>query len=189
MYVGPAYNETREMKMTAEYTGGSIWPAEWQSIKYMTPRKWVTEEFLVDSGTVGNKDARAIVKTNGKLNIDTLFTARDSQKPGVYSSIAQSQVSNGAQPNSNVYYDMLYIDDSWHRITVCSSPLYSNCQDPEIMLPVSWTDKLLKFVYREGALQAGQHYLYITDINNVTNETGYALPAPASPSRINLEIK
>lgn len=188
MYVGPAYNETREMKMTPEYTGTSVWPSDWQSIKYMTPDKWVTEEFLVDSGTIDRQDARVLVKTDGQLNLDTFFKARDSKNPDKYSSIAQSQVSNGAQPNSYIYYDMLYVDDSWHRITVCSAAKYIDCRDPEIMLPIDWSDNQIQFLYRKGSLSEGQHYLYVTDKDNNTNQEGYALPLPASPSQIDLKI-
>ncbi|WP_286714361.1 hypothetical protein [Marinobacter sp. tcs-11] len=189
VYVGPGYNDTYEMKMTAEFTDGSVWPNDWQVVKNMTPRQWQTEEFILDSGSIDANDARLIVRTDGIENIDRRFKARTSDHPGRYDQIAQSQVSNGAQPGSNIYYDMLYVDDSWHRAFVCDSQKFDECRNIDILIPVEWEDNRISARFRESDLFPGQLYLYISDGNNIVNEVGYALPLAASPSKVELKVE
>lgn len=189
VYVGPAFNDTYDMKMTAEFTDGSVWPNDWGVIKKMTPNQWQVEEFLLDSGSVDKSDARLVVRTDGVQNIDRNFKARTSDRTDPYNRIAQSQVSNGSQPGSNIYYDMLYVDDSWHRILICESPVYSECRNIDILLPVEWESNRIVAQFRESVIPAGPHYLYISDGENNVNEKGYPLPLAASPSKVDLKVE
>lgn len=189
VFVGPDHQEAYEMKMTGEYTSGSIWSNDWQNIKRMTPNKWLTEEFLVYSGSIDQSDARLVVRTDGVLNLDQLFRARTSDRPGRYDRVAQSQVSNGAQKGSFIYYDSLYVDDSWHRIIFCEAPKYVDCSNVEIVIPIEWDDQKIVAQFRETLIPSGPLYLYISDGDNVVNATGYPLPLAASPSKVDLMVE
>ncbi|MBY6032522.1 hypothetical protein KUV59_05045 [Marinobacter daepoensis] len=189
VYIGPGYNDTHEMKMTAEFTDGSVWPNDWKVVKKMTPRQWQTEEFALDSGSIDSSDGRFIVRTDGIENIDRRFKARTSERPARYNQIAQSQVSNGAQPGSKIYYDMLYVDDSWHRAIVCDAQKYSDCRKIDVLIPVYWEDNRIVARFRESDIFSGQLYLYISDGDNIINELGYPLPLAASPSKVELKVE
>lgn len=189
VYIGPGYNDTYDMKMTAEYTSGSVWANDWQSIKKMTPRKWLTEEFLLNSGSVDQADARMIVRTDGVVNLDRSFVARTSSRLDRYDQIAQSQVSNGAQKGSVVYYDTLYVDDTWHRVVICETREYEECSNIEILIPVEWKEDRIVAQFRESTLPSGQLYLYVLDGGNAVNPIGYPLPLAASPSKVELNVE
>ena len=177
------------MKMTGEYTFGSVWSRDWQNVKKMTPRKWLTEEFLLYSGSIDQSDARLIVRTDGILNFNQSFIARTSERSGRYNQIAQSQVSNGAQKGSFVYYDSLYVDDSWHRVVYCESPKYEECSSIEVVIPVEWSENKIVAQFRETVISPGQLYLYVSDGENVVNPLGYPLPLAASPSKVELMVE
>ncbi|RMJ06131.1 hypothetical protein DOQ08_00816 [Marinobacter litoralis] len=189
VFVGPDHQGAYEMKMTPEYTSGSIWSNDWQSIKRMTPGKWLTEEFLVYSGSIDQNDARLVVRTDGVLNFDQLFKARTSERPGRYDRVAQSQVSNGAQKGSFIYYDSLYVDDSWHRIIFCDRPKYDECSNVEILIPIEWDNQKIVAQFRESLIPSGPLYLYVLDGDNMVNPTGYPLPLAASPSKVELMVE
>jgi hypothetical protein len=189
IFVGPDHVNAYEMKMTGEYTFGSVWSRDWQNVKKMTPRKWLTEEFLLYSGSIDQSDARLIVRTDGVLNFNQSFIARTSERSGRYNKIAQSQVSNGAQKGSFVYYDSLYVDDSWHRIVYCESPKYEECSGIEVLIPVEWSENKIVAQFRETVISPGQLYLYVSDGENVVNPLGYPLPLAASPSKVELMVE
>jgi hypothetical protein len=180
------FGGTEEFKMTPEYTGSSVWSDLWQNVKAQTPRVWQNEEVVLDTGSVDEDDAVIRIRTDGVLNLDTTFSARDSERPGRYDRIAQSQFSNGAQPGTYMYYDMLYVDDSWHRVILCAAPQYTDCEHPEVQFVQGWDGDdadagEVRFMLRRGwHTNAETAYLYLVNGNDEVNPEGYPISFEAT---------
>ena len=104
------------------------------------PFKWNTEEIVYEASDIDTPNGQWDFYQNGVLASDQGFISRTTERPGLYDTIYQSQVSNGALPGSVVYYDSLYIDDSWHRVVICSSGTYDKCTNREIQIPTGWNE-------------------------------------------------
>ena len=163
-----------------EYTDGTFWGTGHSQRPYV----WKREEVVYRTSDIGVKNGIFNFYVDGNLPYSASFINRDSTRPNRFDTLYQQQVSNGAQPNSWVYYDALYVDDSWHRVILCSSSTWNNCSDSEIQIPTSWANNSISFVVNQGSL-SGNLYLYVVDGNNVANSSGYSVaggnPAPNSP--------
>lgn len=163
-----------------EYTDGTFWGTGHSQRPYV----WKREEVVYRTSDIGVKNGIFNFYIDGNLPYSTTFINRDATRPNKFNSLYQQQVSNGAQVNSWIYYDALYVDDSWHRVILCSSSTWSNCSDNEIQIPSSWANNSISFVVNQGSL-SGNLYLYVVDGNNVANSSGYSVaggnPTPNSP--------
>jgi len=167
-------SQSAKYQINHEHTDATLFNKDFDTPLSQKPFEWLTEEVLYrTSSGVDVADALWLYFQNGVLASDEPFISRTAARPNSYSSIFQSQVSNGAQPDSFVYYDSLYIDDSWHRVIICSSATADLCTNREIQIPTSWSDTRITVELNLGGLNPGKPlFLYVLDKNGVPNSSG-----------------
>jgi len=167
--------EGPSFRLSNEYTDNTFWATGHNQKPYI----WKREELVYRTSGINVKDGIFDYYVDGNLPYSETFINRDSSRPSKFDRLYQQQVSNGAQPNSWVYYDSLYVDDSWHRIILCSSSTWNSCSDMEVQIPTAWGNNTISFVINYGGLTTSHNiYLYIVDGNNVANNIGYNISTP-----------
>jgi hypothetical protein len=128
-----------------------------------TGQAWQVWEAYMYTGTVGNTDAAL----NHFVNATSFYsTAPPAQKwllsgsdklPQALSIDEAENLSIEMRP-CNIYYDALYMDDSWCRILISDEPSYTVQYGPtqtaytrEIQIPTAWRDGNISFVLRQGS--------------------------------------
>ncbi len=162
----------------SEYTGTTrYWNKDYTNPLYQIPYQWITDEVIYKSSSeVGLEDGLWNYYQNGILGLNNPIVSHNADYPEPYNSVFQHQVSNGAQPNSFVYYDHIYIDDTWHRVLLCPESTWSSKTKCEIQIPSLWADNKITLNARSGSLAGGSTaYLYVVNKEGVTNENGYEI--------------
>ena len=140
------------------------------------PFAWKVEEVEYKTSSIGQKDGVFHYYQNGLLATDQKVRTRTSEYPNRYNKVYQSQVSNGAKDPSIMYYDSLYVDDTWHRVVICKSKTWETCHEREIQIPVSWDDKQIEVKLNLGGFDPKSSlFVYIVDKNAAVNDNGFAL--------------
>lgn len=57
---------------------------------------------------------------------------------------------------STLYYDDIYIDNSWARIEIGNAASYDDCTHREIQVPSAWSDNSVTFTANSGSFSPGQ---------------------------------
>jgi hypothetical protein len=111
------------------------------------------------------------------LGTDNKFRNRTSEESNKYNSIVQSQVSHNAQPGSVMYYDQLYVDDTWHRVVISKGSTWASRENVEIQIPAEWSDNQIVINTNLAGLNITEAplYLYVVDKNGIANENGFPL--------------
>ncbi|WP_075186472.1 hypothetical protein [Teredinibacter haidensis] len=188
-YVGLGDGSWLQDMFVSEYTQVStLWSKNWANVIDGAKYRWVIEEAQYQAGSIDQVDGQFYFWQNRVKgwSSDKRFRFRTTEYPEKYGDIYQNQVSNGAQPGSYEYFDTLYVDDSWHRILICSQAQWESCTDPEIQIPIAWSDSSLKFATRMNGLQSkggGGLYLYVVNNEGEVNAQGFAL-CPRCPSTV-----
>ena len=81
---------------------------------------------------------------------------------------------------ANVYYDDIYIDNTWQRVEIGDNATYANCTHREMQIPTAWdgvsgTNSISITVNRGAFGSTDSAYLYVVDADGTVNETGYAI--------------
>ena len=171
-------------RTTAEYTDGTLWPGLKGSANPLrqSPRVWQHQDVYYKASDLNVANGIWRVDVDGVPSWTKTFITRTSDRPDPYNQIFQSQVSNGAQIGSYVYYDSLYIDDTWHHVALCSSPRWSECSDKEMQIPTKWSDTSITIQVNEGSLNFDNSlYLYVVDKDGNANVNGFALAGGNPP--------
>lgn len=94
--------------------------------------------------------------------------------------------------STTLYYDNIYIDNSWARVEIGDKNTYDSCTHREMQIPATWADGHISIKANAGSFASGKTvYLYVVDENGVVNTAGYpvtigssstSLPAPSGPS-------
>lgn len=172
IHMGAQGIENPHFRISPEHTGQTFWSTGANQL----PRTWKREEFYYQTSDVGVKNGIFDYVQNGKRTNSARHIMRDLTRPNKYTQLYQSQVSNGAQINSNNYYDSLYVDDTWHHIELCNKPTYTECTMTEVQIPTAWSDSSITVSVNLGGFDGlSTVYLYVTNANGVTNQTGYAV--------------
>ncbi len=170
-------NNNPRFGITPEHTDGTTFASEFtiQQLSQL-PREWKSEELQYQTSGIGVTDGIFLFYQKGVLGTDNTFRNRTASDTDRYDAIVQSQVSNGAQPGSNMYYDSLYIEDTWHRVIICSGATIDQCADREIQIPREWTDNQVMVQLRLGGLDtSGPLYLYVFGENGLPNTDGWQI--------------
>ena len=177
MWIGAQGNEGSKFRITPEYTDGTTWPADFtQQVLNQLPYVWKTEEVQYQTSGIDMRDGIFNFYQNGVLGTDSKFRNRKVDTPQPYNSVVQSQVSHLAQPGSRMYYDSLYIDDSWHRTVICSKATFDLCDDREVQIPTAWEDNEVTIELNLGGLDTNTPlYLYVITEGGVANVAGKPL--------------
>lgn len=142
----PGYTPSRPQVVVEAGTGdtGGITNPAYSQLDYA--RQWNTELFLLkESSDVDVADGSMIWRKNGTLIADgsVPFATRTAAYPEPKETVYQSQVSNGAQPGSRVFFDYIYADDSHDFIA-----LRDESSGRFIPLPKKlWTDNRIEAHY------------------------------------------
>ncbi|MES2935249.1 MAG: hypothetical protein V4805_17380 [Pseudomonadota bacterium] len=188
-YIGLGFDAA----FVSEYTQlGTFLGRDWDHRIEAAQYRWVIEEMEYKDGTVDVADGSFLFWQNrlqawankGFRFKRSILTSNLNRLDMPYSDLFQAQTSNGAQDGSYEYFDTLYVDDSLHRAVLCKEPTWSTCKDPEVQIPVQWSDTSIKLTLRLGGLrQTSTLYLYVLNKDGVANEVGKRLsrPGPFSP--------
>ncbi|AQT61417.1 hypothetical protein [Cellvibrio sp. PSBB023] len=161
----------------SEYTQvKTFWMGSWDNKINSATKRWVVEEFQYQAGTIDKEDGILFYwQDRVKAWEQQRFRFTTSAYPNKYSDVYQTQVSNGAQPGSFEYFDSLYIDDTWHRVYICSERTWFACTQPEVVIPVSWSDNEIKVNLRLGALHSQpRFYFYVVNADGSVNSVGFS---------------
>jgi hypothetical protein len=165
--------------LVSEYTQVStLWGRDWLKRIDHATRRWVREEYQYQAGDVDVENGQLQFWQDGDQawDVSRRFRFRTSSYPLRYSDLYQAQVSNGAQIGTLAYYDSLYVDDTWHRIIVCESNVFSSCKQREIQLPMSWSDNEVTFRLNVNSLsQSDGLYVYLIDSYGKASAAGTLL--------------
>ena len=178
-----------KFNITPEYTQGTHYSGSFTNQPlYQLPREWKVEELQYETSDINVQNGTFNFYQKGVLGTDFKFRNRNTDEPNRYDSIVQSQVSHNAQPGSVMYYDTVYVDDTWHRVLLCSEAIWSTRTNCEIQIPTSWGNQQIKISLNLGGLTASSPlYLYVLDKDGTVNANGFALqgsntdPTPPSP--------
>nr|WP_324257500.1 hypothetical protein [Cellvibrio fontiphilus] len=154
----------------------SFFMADWDSKISSATERWVVEEFEYRAGTINNADGiLRYWQDRTSAWDDKRFRFTTTEFPNKYTEVFQTQVSNGAYPGSYEYFDSLYIDDSWHRVLVCAEYTWFACKQPEILIPVEWSDSEIKVVLRTGSLGENERfYFFVVNGAGLVNSLGFS---------------
>ncbi len=180
MHLNAQGAEGSAFRITPEYTEGTTWSGSFTNQRlYQLPREWKTEELQYKTSSIDNKDGVFNFYQKGILGTDNKFKMRNASEQNRYNSIVQSQVSHNAQPNSVMYYDSLYVDDTWHRVLICPESIWATRTNCEIQIPTSWNDNGITIQLNLGGLVSSSAplYLYVIGADGVPNSNGWLLTA------------
>lgn len=176
IWMGAQGAENKEMRITPEYTNNTIWASQMAFRYSQRPNTWRTEEVVYQASDLDTSNGLFTFIVDGRIAHDDPLITRTSEHPAKYGWIAQSQVSNGAAPNSWVYYDSLYVDDSWHRVIACDKPYWNQCEKTEPQIPLIWTDEKIEISVNEGSLVTeNEVFIYIVNKDGDVNQDGYQI--------------
>lgn len=152
--------------------------------------QWNTEETLYQDST-GPGAANGIIAQylNGVLRseagVDHNYILRNGTYPNSYNNFAIENYCDGFPTGSWVYYDDIYMDDSWARVMIGNAPTFAASTQREIQIPSAWSDTSITVQLNQGALSGfDKAYLYVFDANGNVNSAGYPLCSncPSAPS-------
>ncbi len=188
MHLNAQGAENSKFRITPEGTDGTTWSGQFTNqILYQLPKEWKVEELQYQTSGISVKDGIFNFYQKGILGTDNKFTNRkpdevDSNGKTIsfsrrYNSIVQSQVSHNVQPGSVMYYDQLYVDDTWHRVVISKGSTWASRENVEIQIPAEWSDNQIVINTNLAGLNITETplYLYIVDKNGVANENGFPL--------------
>jgi hypothetical protein len=164
-------------RISPEYTDGATYPSNFTKNRLrQVPRVWKAEELEYKTSDINVTNGIFQFYQSGLLGTDSKFRNRTTKNPTKYKKIYQAQVSHNAQPGSNMHYDSIYLDDTWHRVLLCPEPTWSTRSNCEIQIPTSWNNNQVTVHINKGGLDLSKsNYLYVIDKNGVANENGWPL--------------
>ncbi|MDX1589794.1 MAG: hypothetical protein R3296_12725 [Oleiphilaceae bacterium] len=174
----------KKFNLLPEGTDGMFWNGSMDIPLRQREHVWKSEEVYYQSGSLNTRDGILDFRMDNTQHYDHKIVMRNDSRPGKYDIVYQSQVSNGAQPGSYIYYDHLYIDDSWHHVAACEAPTWSECTDKALQVPLEWEDSRIKVEFNPRHLTANEDFfLYIVDGEGNANQEGFrvCMECPESP--------
>lgn len=83
--------------------------------------------------------------------------------------------NNVGDGTASMYYDDIYIDNSWARVEMGDNAVYANCTHREIQPALTWTPTGITGTLNIGSFQVGDTvYFFVIDENGVPSD-GYAV--------------
>jgi hypothetical protein len=181
------------------YYGGSS-DTHGFSNDWLIDGQWHNYILQVDQGTAGNADGAFYAwlskegnvynlvsySGTGKMIIDATGDYIDAIKIDNYlDANNQDLIDAGEILTSTLYWDDIYIDNSWARVEIGDASTYDNCTHREVQIPSAWTDTEITASVNSGSFPIGETvYLYVVDSNGVVNTSGYAITLDNSKTTI-----
>jgi hypothetical protein len=154
---------------------------------------WMTEEWQMVQGDMDVSNANLKVFQNGKQTVNYADKSRTSGYPSKYNKLFSHQMERVSGPSTwKLWYDIVYVDDSWARVVVSDQPTWNTgaSQGIEIQIPTAWSDTSITVVLRQGAFSslAGKYLYVIGTSGQPVSTTGFQLcndcKQPKPPSNI-----
>ena len=144
---------------------------------------WVNVTLELYQGTVGNEDATHVswIVNPGRDYVTkkevSNFLMLDVAEP--INSIHLRGYLGVGGTSAYIYYDDIYVDNSWARIEIGNNSSYDACTKRQIQIASTWADTSVSFPISDEMFQAGDTvYIFIVDINGVVNTNGYSYQLP-----------
>ena len=78
--------------------------------------------------------------------------------------------------SNTLYYDEVYLDDSWARVEIGNAATWSACSHRETQIPSAWSSSSITAKVNQGSFADGAGaYLYVTDDEGSVNTSGYPI--------------
>lgn len=182
----------------AEVTGES---ANWFRMPQESG-KWLAEEYEYLAGDVNATNGIFNYTRNGIAAYPrtTRFLMRTTAAPTTYNLLFLDQISNNQlSAGKNLYYDSLYIDDTWQRVVISDEPQWQSVvygsggaeRKREIQIPTSWSNTSIQIRVRKGSLTNLQgSYLYVIGVDgSPVNRVGFPLggTVPNPPTAVQVQ--
>jgi len=181
-------------RTTAERT--SVEGTHWWGGKYpYVSGQWITEEIIYQTSTIDAQNGIFhYIRDGVSIGKDRLWRMRTTERPNRYEHFQFDQVSNGTGPGPLwVFYDDIYLDDTWARVLLCDSSLLSMCERREIQIPITWNDSQIEVLVNLGDLNSAAQslFLYVFSSDGTYNQRGFLVKVcakcPSSPSQVTTE--
>jgi len=171
------------------YGNSGLYASEMSKPMSQKPFQWQNNELYYKASDLDTANGVFDYRVDNTQYYTNTFMTRSSSQPAYADALYQGQVSNGAQLNTWVYYDSIYVDDSWNHVMLCQSDTWANCRSPEIQIPTNWTNTKITMKVHLGALHpTSQFYLYVFDSKGNPNPKGYPM-CPNCPTSPKLNVK
>lgn len=172
-----------------EHTDKTFWSSGMTNKLYQLAGEWQTQQFSYRASDVDSYNGHFEFSIDKVNSVEDDARTVTTEKPTNYNQLYQSQVSNGAQKGSIVYYDQLYVDDTWHRVILCDQPIWNACTQWEIQIPESWNNDKVVAEFRMGSMnEEGDKYLYLFDKSGISNIDGFKIPRSAANHPPNFSV-
>lgn len=136
-----------------------------------------------------------ISKPSNQMNIVTRDIL-DSWDSFIFGQWLGNVDQTGIDEYADIYFDDIYIDNSWARVIIGDQPTYESCAKREMQIPASWSNESIQFDVNQGSFNNGQQaYLYVVDSEGAVNTNGYLITfgtgggdndAPANPNGLSV---
>ncbi|MCA9704980.1 MAG: hypothetical protein KDK70_03910 [Myxococcales bacterium] len=178
-YLGAEGLYGKHFNMLFEFTDDTLWNDDLLEPIEQLPHQWVVDETMYRASSAPDvADGALGYLQNGILATDHAFVTRTAERPDPYDELYMSQVSGGAQLGSFIYYDALYVDESWHHVILCPHATIDACHTHrrEVQIPTAWDDASITISVDLASL-AGEPtvYLYVFDGEGLVNQQGFPL--------------
>lgn len=152
----------------------------------VTPGKWHLMEFFLDTKS---QEMKAYVDRELIATVPTDDTPAISGKWSP--TIALLGFNGKLQEYQEAEIDDIYMDSKFSRVALGTQDKFSNLENYELQLPVSWSSDKIQFKLNLGSIDPNQpFYLYIIDENGQVNEEGFPMcvGCKVPPSSVPLKI-
>jgi hypothetical protein len=166
--------------------GGSSTSVSFPRDAFKTPG-WYQISIQTDFGTIGSANGStkmwvsklglsgtySLVSTSGvKYVVASGYP--DYIKFGWYAGSYYPTSSNAF--TTTLYYDNIYIDNSFARVEIGDADTYDNCTHREIQIPVTWETGHISLKVNPGSFNLNDNvFLYVFDESGVVNAKGYPI--------------
>jgi hypothetical protein len=143
---------------------------------------WITHELVFDPGTADTQDCRFEWWRQGRcLYPTTMRTYCLTTGCTPIIAVAVDHMNQYVGDSAYVYYDSLYVDDSWCRVvisdeTTYAATAYGPAATPylrEIQIPTAWADGAVSFVLRQGShASLSNKCLYVVTSDGTATKAG-----------------
>lgn len=164
--------------------------AYWADDDQLPKYQWDTYEYFLKIGT-GSADGDFIFNISSRNILDlkntVTYSASGTNKPTIFT--LQDDIVNEASYQGPlwVYYNDIYIDNTYAHVVIGDSSTWSGNIKKEIQIPSRWNNDSITVTINHGdfnKIKTSGKYLYVIDASGQVNSHGYPLcsKCPISPS-------
>ncbi len=169
-------------------------PDRFQGIPWLQ-NQWITEEFLINLGTVASCGSNSGNGSYQWLRNGTQVQSESSLTTGTtlgknYGRLIMldnfTDIFNPPASGQRIWLDDLYADDTWARVMIGNASTFAASTVREIQIPSAWSNTSITIAVNQGSFSSlANKYLYIIDANGQVNAQGFLLcssPCPGAPT-------